>query len=57
MRTKMLLQIHDELLFEVPPSEELSATDLVSSEMSTALKMDVPVKVNVALGRNWSEAK
>jgi DNA polymerase-1 len=57
MRTKMLLQIHDELLFEVPPSEELSATDLVSTEMSAALKMDVPVKVNVALGRNWSEAK
>ncbi|MGD0999817.1 MAG: DNA polymerase I [Candidatus Brocadiia bacterium] len=57
MRTKMLLQIHDELLFEVPPSEEISATDLVSTEMSTALKMDVPVKVNVALGRTWSEAK
>ncbi len=57
MRTKMLLQIHDELLFEVPPSEEISATDLVTTEMTTALKMDVPVKVNVALGRNWSEAK
>ena len=57
MRTTMLLQIHDELLFEVPPDEEISATDLVSTEMSTALKMDVPVKVNVALGRTWSEAK
>jgi DNA polymerase-1 len=57
MRTAMLLQIHDELLFEVPPGEEISAADLVSTEMSTALKMDVPVKVNVALGRTWSEAK
>jgi DNA polymerase-1 len=57
MRTKMLLQIHDELLFETPSSEEIGAGDLVSTEMSTALKMDVPVKVNVALGRNWSEAK
>ena len=54
---RMLLQIHDELLFEVPPGEEKQTTDLVVEEMTGALKMEVPVRVNVALGRNWMEAK
>ena len=57
LQTRMLLQIHDELLFELLPAEEERAKRLVSEEMTGALKMDVPVKVNVAVGPNWMEAK
>ena len=57
MRTRMLLQIHDELLFELPPDEERKAGELIVEEMVGALKTDVPIKVNVAVGENWLEAK
>ena len=57
LRTRMLLQIHDELLFELPREEKEQVTELVKEEMAGALKMDVPIKVNVAVGRNWSETK
>ena len=54
---RLLLQIHDELLFETPPDarEELEA--LVVAEMEQAMPLDVPVRVNVAVGANWQEAK
>ena len=55
--TRMLLQIHDELIFELPPDDQEPATALVNGEMASALKMDVPIKVNTAVGRNWLESK
>ncbi len=54
---RMLLQIHDELLFELPPDCEERLTQTVVEEMTGALVLQVPVKVNVAAGRNWMEAK
>jgi len=57
LRARMILQIHDELLLELPPEEKETVGDLVAREMSGALRMDVPVRVNVAFGRNWMEAK
>jgi len=53
---RMLLQIHDELLFEVPPGEIDRLTEMVRVEMGSALPLDVPLIVDVGIGSNWSEA-
>ncbi|HRU06880.1 MAG TPA: DNA polymerase, partial [Candidatus Brocadiia bacterium] len=57
LRARMLLQIHDELLFEAPPKEKAALEALAVEEMAKAMPLDVPVKVNVASGPNWAEAK
>jgi DNA polymerase-1 len=54
-RAKMLLTVHDELVFEVPPEELAPVAELVRREMMTALPLDVPLKVDVAAGKNWLE--
>lgn len=54
---RMLLQIHDELVFEVPPKEVDSLTDLVVAEMAAAHPLDVPIKVDVSVGPNWADTK
>ncbi len=54
--TKMLLQVHDELVFEVPRGELGRVTKLVREEMENALPLHVPVLVDVGSGRNWLEA-
>ena len=57
VRARMLLQIHDELVFELPSEEHEQITAVVVEEMTGALELDVPIKVNVATGQNWQEAK
>ena len=57
LRSRMLLQVHDELVFEVPEEEVETMRRLVPEIMETALPLDVPLKVDVSLGRNWYEAK
>jgi DNA polymerase-1 len=49
------LQIHDELVFEVPQNEAETVTRLVVEEMSQVLSLRVPIKVDVKTGRNWAE--
>lgn len=56
LKTKMLLQVHDELLFEVPEDELADVKPLVINEMEQAMKLDVPVKVEAGFGSNWLEA-
>ena len=56
-QTKMLVQVHDELLFESPPNELDSSIDFVSREMENAILLEVPVVVEVHSGRNWGELK
>ncbi|NPB08885.1 MAG: DNA polymerase I [Thermodesulfobacteria bacterium] len=56
-RTRMLLQVHDELLFEVPPEELEEIRDLVREKMERVVRLKVPLKVNLATGKNWAEAK
>jgi DNA polymerase-1 len=56
LRAKMLLQVHDELVFEVPPEEQERAVDMVKTFMEGVYDLRVPLKVNVAWGRNWAEA-
>jgi len=55
--TRMVLQIHDELLFEAPEAEVEEASEIVCREMAGAFAMDPPLEVDVAAGDNWLEAK
>lgn len=54
--TKMILQVHDELLFEVPEKELAQVRELVLLEMENALPLNVPVVVDCGVGDNWFEA-
>jgi len=56
-KTKMLLSVHDELVFEVPAAELEEVTCKVKNIMETAWKLSVPIKVDINVGRNWLEAK
>ncbi len=53
---RMIMQVHDELVFEVKESFIEQATDLVKTEMENALKLAVPLLVEVGIGDNWDEA-
>ena len=57
LRTRLVLQIHDELLFEAPESEVEQASAIVCREMSNAFEMDPPLEVDAGAGPNWLEAK
>lgn len=56
LKTKMILQIHDELVFEVPLEEVEVASRLIKEKMSEAIPLKVPVVVEVGVGKNWYEA-
>jgi len=56
LRTKMLLQVHDELVFEVPQEELDSAARLVKEEMEGVYPLHIPLKVDINWGKNWGEA-
>ena len=55
LRSKMLLQIHDELLFEIPREEIETIRSLVQEIMPGAVKLCVPLKISLKLGKNWGE--
>ena len=55
-RSKMILQVHDELIFEVPVDELDKLKEMVIYEMSASAKLEVPLKVDWGTGRNWLEA-
>jgi len=57
LKSKMLLQVHDELVFEVPEAELDEMRELAARIMSTAIQLSVPVKVDTKVGRNWGEMK
>ena len=54
---RMLLQIHDELVFESPVEELDSLVSLVVDEMASVGQMTVPLQVDVKLGNNWAECE
>jgi DNA polymerase I len=56
-QARMLLQIHDELVFEAPATEIRRLVDLVRNEMTTALDLKVPLKVDLASGDNWLDVE
>jgi DNA polymerase-1 len=55
LKSKMLLQVHDELIFEVPQNELKDMERLAPEIMSTALKLSVPLRVDIKTGQNWGE--
>jgi DNA polymerase-1 len=57
LSTRLVLQIHDELLFEGPEGEVEAATEIVRGEMINAFEMDPPLEVDVGVGENWLAAK
>lgn len=57
MRSKMILQVHDELIFDVHKDELEQMKDIVRSTMETSVDLDVPVKVDMGIGSNWLECK
>ncbi|HEX6931362.1 MAG TPA: DNA polymerase I [Streptosporangiaceae bacterium] len=56
LRSRMLLQVHDELLFEVAPGELGALRDLVTSAMCGAFTLSVPLEVSMGTGRSWADA-
>ncbi|MFQ5432120.1 MAG: DNA polymerase I [Nitrospinota bacterium] len=54
-KTVMLLQVHDELIFEAPKSEQKGVTPLIKKTMESVERLSVPLKVTVSAGRNWGE--
>jgi DNA polymerase-1 len=57
LETAMLLQVHDELVFEAPAAEVDEAVAIVRREMEGVAALDVPLVVEIGVGRNWLDAK
>ncbi len=57
MKTRLVLQIHDELLFEGPAAEMEDASELVRREMCSSFELDPPLEVEIGIGKDWLEAK
>jgi DNA polymerase-1 len=55
LKAKMLLQVHDELVFEVPAKEMEIVKERVADIMETAYPLRVPLKVDLKVGKNWAE--
>jgi DNA polymerase-1 len=55
LKTRMVLQVHDELLFEVPTEEKAEVAELVRREMEGVVKLDVPLVADLAFGANWRD--
>jgi DNA polymerase I len=53
----MLLQVHDELIFEVPPDELEGMQPLVREHMENVVELRVPLVVDIGIGPNWLDAK
>ena len=57
LKTRMILTVHDELVFEAPEQEVDAALEVVRAEMEGAYAMRVPLRVEIGTGLNWKEAK
>ena len=57
LKSKMILQIHDELIFDVVKEEKKELEKLVKKIMENTYKLDVPLEVEISSGNNWYEAK
>jgi DNA polymerase I len=56
LQSRLLLQVHDELILEVLAGEEESLTSLVRREMAAAYPLKAPLDVSVGIGKSWNEA-
>ncbi|MCU0578725.1 MAG: DNA polymerase, partial [Desulfobacterota bacterium] len=57
LKAKMLLQVHDELVFEAPEGEVEALKKMVKEHMEAAVALQVPLLVQISTGRNWAELK
>jgi DNA polymerase-1 len=57
LQTRIVMQVHDELLLEAPDAEVKKALELVKREMEAAVELDVPLTVEIGAGENWMNAK
>jgi DNA polymerase-1 len=57
LETRMLLQVHDELVFEAPENELEAVCPMIKKCMENAVKLDVPLEVQLDKGNNWSQMK
>jgi DNA polymerase-1 len=57
LNAQMLIQVHDELVFECPEGELKPTTQLVKQVMSNAFKLCIPLKTDAKAGRNWAEMR
>jgi DNA polymerase-1 len=57
LETRMIMQVHDELLFESPAKEVKKAMEVIKQEMENAAELDVPLVVEIGSGDNWMNAK
>ena len=57
LKTKMIMQIHDELLFESPKAEVEKASEIIEREMEAAAELDVPLIAEIGFGDDWMSAK
>lgn len=57
MKSKLVMQVHDELVFEYPPGEERRLLEIVKEEMENALELKVPLKVDLETGKTWGSLK
>jgi DNA polymerase-1 len=57
LKTRMLLQVHDELLFEVPQAELEPVRELVREKMETVYPLSVPLLVEIGVGPNWRDVE
>src|SRR5208282_2910490 len=55
LKTRMVLQVHDELLFEVPADETAEIEELVRTEMEGVVKLNVPLVADLGFGANWRD--
>jgi DNA polymerase-1 len=55
LSTKMIMQVHDELVFEIPGEEVEKTLPLIQKEMETVMELSVPLKVTIHSGKNWAE--
>ena len=56
LKTRMLLQVHDELVFDLHRPEEKEARELIADKMRTAIELETPMEVEMGVGENWLEA-
>ena len=56
LSARLIMQVHDELVIEAPVKEKEEVIELVRREMEEVIKLKVPLKVEIATGKNWDEA-
>ena len=57
LRARLILQVHDEIIIEAPVSEAAQVADIMRAQMSGAVRLDVPLDVDISQGHSWMDCK